>query len=169
MFSTETADLILHSMRRLGASWFDALLTQNITWVRGTATPGTLVNDSSTPYAASFTSFCEPPLGCALPNDAYFVSWPQTAAILRDAPHPEAAKLLHNFWVSKEYLEAGGPTWTVRTDMPEVYPSIFEQPNTDPSTFASFMADRVAVERLRFWFEKKLGTAQGLSPLDDNV
>jgi hypothetical protein len=46
---------------------------------------------------------------------------------------------------------------------------IMEQPNTDATGFAKFMADRAGVERLRFFFENKIGAAQGLSPLEDDL
>lgn len=100
------------------------------------------------------------------PTDAPFVTWPQTAAILKDAPHPEGAKLLHNWLLSDENLFAS-PQWTVRTDAPANFPNIFEEKNTNVTGFREFMLDRANVERVRFWFETRLGTAQGLSPLED--
>lgn len=42
-------------------------------------------------------------------------------------------------------------------------------PSTNPSAFGKWMADRANVERLRFFFEKRIGSAQGLSPLDDDL
>jgi len=42
-------------------------------------------------------------------------------------------------------------------------------PTTNTPDFPRWMQDRSKVERLRFWFENKLGTAQGLSPLKDNM
>lgn len=44
-----------------------------------------------------------------------------------------------------------------------------QQVGTDPTNFGRFMADRAAVERLRFFFEDRIGTAQGLSPLVDGI
>ena len=44
-----------------------------------------------------------------------------------------------------------------------------EIPSTDPTGFPNWMADRAAVERLRFFFEARLGSAQGKSPLDDGL
>jgi hypothetical protein len=44
-----------------------------------------------------------------------------------------------------------------------------EQPHTDAPGFAKWMADRDNVERIRFFFEDRLGTAQGLSPLIDDL
>lgn len=97
------------------------------------------------------------------------MSWAQTGAILAAAPHPEAAKLLHNFILSDEYQTLLG--WSTREDLPapEGASKILEQPNTDAPAFATWMADRENVERLRFWFEDRLGTAQGLSPIVDDL
>lgn len=104
---------------------------------------------------------------------APFVAWPQHAAILKDAPHPEAAKLLHNFVLTDEYQQASGG-WPVRVDatLPSdtvPYPAVWDMANTNASAFGPWMADRARVERLRFYFEDKIGSAQGLSPLVDDL
>ncbi|KKY21108.1 putative abc transporter [Diplodia seriata] len=96
-------DLIL---RRQGLAWFDALLAQNPRWVRGTATPATLVGSSNGSYVATFTTALglspPSPYNISFPSTSgAFVTWPQTGAILRDAPHPESAKLLHSFLATK--------------------------------------------------------------------
>jgi hypothetical protein len=52
---------------------------------------------------------------------------------------------------------------------PAGYSKIMEQAGTDPTKFSQFMADRAAVERLRFFFEERIGTAQGLSRLIDGI
>lgn len=46
---------------------------------------------------------------------------------------------------------------------------ILLQPNTNAPEFAEWMADREYVERLRFFFEDRIGSAQGLSPLEDDL
>ncbi|KAI6756961.1 hypothetical protein HG530_011559 [Fusarium avenaceum] len=165
-------DLILN---KYGTSWFNKLLEQKPRWVRGSATGPTLIADSKTPYVATFTSALgltsdTGPLNATFPKQSKFISWPQHTAILKDAPHPEGAKLLQNFLLSKDFQKGSG-FWPVRSDVsaPGGFPKFIDQPNTNPSAFAKFMGDRVRVERLRFWFEKRLGTAQGLSPLDDDL
>ncbi|KAF2191662.1 periplasmic binding protein-like II [Zopfia rhizophila CBS 207.26] len=158
-------------MQQLGSEWLESLLAQNPLWVRGSATPTAIISQSNNSYVASFIGGEADPssgLNTSFPTDAPFVTWPQTAAIFKDAPHPEGAKLLHNFLISKEWLESS-KSWTVRTDAPPDYPNIFDTPGTNPTVFQGWMANRNRVERLRFWFEKRLGTAQGLSPLDDNI
>lgn len=162
-------------MQQYGTAWFDKLLQQNPTWVRGTATPATLLERENNSLAATFTATVgfAPPEGINItfPSSGQFTSWPQTGAILRNAPHPEGAKLLHAFMLSSDYQKTLG--WSVRQDIgvPEgfKFPDILGMPSTNPTTFSRFMADRPTVERLRFWFESKLGTPQGVSPLDDNV
>lgn len=71
--------------------------------------------------------------------------------------------------LSDEHLQNGG--WSTREDIPAPLGAskILEQPNTNASEFARWMADREYVERLRFFFEDRIGTAQGLSPLEDDL
>ncbi|KAI8652101.1 hypothetical protein NCS56_01427000 [Fusarium sp. Ph1] len=162
-------------LKKYGTSWFNKLLQQKPRWVRGSATGPALVADPNTTYVATFTSglgLSKPqgPLNATFPKQGQFVSWPQTAAILKDAPHPEGAKLFHNFLLSEDFQKQSG-FWSVRSDVPAPvgYPNFIKMPGTNPSAFSKFMEDRTRVERLRFWFEKRLGTPQGLSPLDDDL
>ena len=39
----------------------------------------------------------------------------------------------------------------------------------DPPAFERFMLDRTLVEQYKLQFEQLLGTAQGVSPLDDDL
>ncbi|KAK0113031.1 hypothetical protein ONS95_014740 [Cadophora gregata] len=161
-------------MRQYGLGWFEKLLAQNPRWVRGSATPATLIASSNGTYAATFTSGVGvhgfDPINVTFPVEGSFVSWPQTGAILKDAPHPETAKLLHSWILSEEFQNSTG-TWTVRKDLapPAGFPSIFEMPGTDATKFSQWMSDRAAVERLRFFFEARIGSAQGLSSLIDDL
>ncbi|EGU85310.1 hypothetical protein FOXB_04177 [Fusarium oxysporum f. sp. conglutinans Fo5176] len=162
-------------LNKYGETWFNKLLQQKPRWVRGAATPQTLVRNSKTPYVATFTSAMGLTTGAGSLNATYpkksnFISWAQHTAILKDAPHPEGAKLLQNFLLSKDFQKTNG-LWPVRSDVapPAGFPQFINEPNTDPHDFMKFMSDRERVERLRFWFEKRLGTAQGLSPLDDDL
>lgn len=163
------------SLNQYGTPWFDRLLKQKPRWVRGSATGPALVADPKSPYVATFTSTlglgpAPAPFNATFPKQGRFVSWAQTTAILKDAPHPEGAKLFINFLLSKDFQRQSG-FWSVRSDVPapEGYPKFVDMPGTNPSAFAKFMGDRTRVERLRFWFENKLGTAQGLSPLIDDL
>ncbi|KAL1613376.1 hypothetical protein SLS54_010678 [Diplodia seriata] len=162
-------------MKQYGYAWFDALLQQNPRWVRGTATPATLVGSAnSSRSAASFTTTLggsvAAPYNISYPEQGTFVSWPQTGAIVRGAPHPESAKLLHSFMLSEQRQRTMG-VWSVRTDIPgpQGLPKILDMPGTDPTLFSKWMADRAAVERLRFFFEDRLGPADAISPLEDDI
>ncbi|PBP17387.1 ABC-type Fe3+ transport system [Diplocarpon rosae] len=160
-------------LEQYGLAWFDQLLAQNPRWVRGTSTTATVLRQNST-WIATFTNSLRPSAGGVLnatyPTEGKFVSWPQTGAILKDAPHPEGAKLLHNFLLSPEHQQTRG-SWSTRADIepPAGFPKIVDIASTEPAKFAEFMRDRGAVERLRFFFETKIGTAQGLSPLSDGL
>jgi spermidine/putrescine-binding protein len=164
----------MNSMEVLGTDWFDDLLKQRPRWVRGTATPLTILSTANYTQSVTFTSFGGFNPGknvkVGFPNDANFVSWPQTAAILKNAPHLESAKLFHNYLLSSEYQHT--VSWSVLQGINpsnSSYPDIMHMPHTNPTAFARFMKDRATVERLRFFFESRLGTAQGLSPLDDDI
>ncbi|KAI8947947.1 ABC transporter [Xylaria longipes] len=164
-------DLIL---QEFGIEWFDALLTQNPHWVRGTQTAATLMSSPNSTAAATFTSIVglspSAPLNISIPTKGHFNTWPQRAAILKDAPHPEGAKLLHNFILSKEYQRNTG-VWSVRRDVPAPagFPELIDIPSTDPTEFQRFLADRARVERSRFFFESKLGTPQGPSSVNNGI
>ncbi|KAJ4287291.1 hypothetical protein N0V90_012689 [Kalmusia sp. IMI 367209] len=164
----------LDSMQQYGYEWFEALLSQNPRWVRGTGTPVTLLSASNGTVAATFTAgiglSSSPPLQVALPTEGSFVSWAQRAAIFKDAPHPEGAKLLHNFLLSYEH-QNNTSSWSVLKDVaaPEGYPALMDVEATNPVDFDRFMGDRVRVERLKLFFEDKIGTPQGLSPLIDDL
>ncbi|KAM3542211.1 hypothetical protein ARSEF1564_004878 [Beauveria bassiana] len=164
-------DLIIEEF---GEEWFDKLLEQKPRWVRGTGTPATIAASDDHPEAAFFATGggfgTDGTLSFTQPTKGQYVSWPQRAAILKNAPHPEGAKLLHNFILSEEYQKAVG-TWSVRTDMPtpEGFPELKGNKNTDPNAFAKFMEDRGAVERRRFWYEAKMGPAVGKNPRDDDM
>ncbi|KAK1523345.1 ABC transporter [Colletotrichum paranaense] len=164
-------------MQQFGYEWFEKLLAQNPRWVRGTGTPVTLLTSPNTTLSATFTAGIglapTVPLNVSIPTNGTFVTWAQRAAIFRDAPHPEGAKLLHNFMLSDEYQSAATAAglWSVRKDVapPAGYPGIMDVETTNPVEFERFMGDRVRVERLKLFFEDKIGTAQGLSPLIDDL
>jgi hypothetical protein len=84
-------------------------------------------------------------------------------------PRPESAKLFHGWILSAEHQDVTR-TRTTRKDLapPTGYPDIMEMPGTDPKKFSKWMSDRAGVERLRF-FEDGIGSAQGLSPLEDDL
>ncbi|KAI3390603.1 hypothetical protein diail_9093, partial [Diaporthe ilicicola] len=163
-------------MNQYGESWFDKLLTQNPRWVRGTATPSTILKTANATEAATFTSYGSPyaagngsTTAVAFPVEGQFVSWAQVGGILKGAPHPESARLLFNYILSPAYQSS---QWSVRRDIPVPdtipYPDLWHMNGTNPTSFFQFMQDRPNVERLKLYFENRIGTAQGLSPLIDD-
>lgn len=153
-------------VQEYGWEWLDQLLYQDVQWVRGTATPAEIMlrNTSKT---ISFTTY--PPIegwiSVAPVSDPY-MSWTQTSAIFKDTNLPETAKLLQAFLISEEFqVSRGAPS--VRKDVGNT--TIWDAKNTDYVTFHQFMEDRDIVEQWRFVFEDKIGTAQGLNPLIDDI
>lgn len=161
-------------MQEFGYEWFEKLLAQNPRWVRGTGTPVTLLSSANSTAATTFTAAIglssSGSLNVTIPTQGSFVTWAQRAAIFKDAPHPEGAKLLHNFMLSYEHQNSTG-SWSVLKDVPAPagYPDIMDVTTTNPVEFERFMSDRVRVERLKLFFEDIIGTAQGLSPLIDDL
>ncbi|PBK59778.1 periplasmic binding protein-like II [Armillaria solidipes] len=155
-----------------------SFIAQDIKWVRGTATPTTILLDNNNDRAVSFTTenaFTNGSSGVfqQLPKSdfSHSVIWAQRAAIFETAEHPNAAKLYLNWFISKEHqADLGG--WSVRNDVPQqagLKPLSEFSGQLDPPAFERFMVDRNLVERFRFQFEQLIGTAQGLSPLDDDL
>ena len=74
-----------------------------------------------------------------------------------------------SFLLSKEFQQ-NWPLWSVRDDVPVIAGNkpLAEFTNTSPDDFRIFMRDRPLVERFRLQIESRIGTAQGLSPLEDN-
>ncbi|OOQ88317.1 putative abc-type fe3+ transport periplasmic component protein [Penicillium brasilianum] len=153
-------------IQQYGWEWLDQLLEQDVQWVRGTDTPSAIMlrDENKT---ISFTTY--PPaegwISVSPVSDRY-MSWTQTSAIFKDTKLPETAKLLQAYLISEEFqLTRGVPS--VRKDIGNS--TIWDSKTTDYVTFHQFMEDRESVEQLRFVFEDKIGTAQGLSPLIDNI
>ncbi|KAL2211163.1 hypothetical protein CC79DRAFT_1395332 [Sarocladium strictum] len=124
-------------MQDYSYDWFEQLLAQNPRWVRGTGTPVTLLRANNT-LAATFTAGIGlvpvAPLNVTIPSQGKFVTWAQRAAILKGSPHPEGAKLLHNFMISREHQQQTG-SWSVRKDVspPAGYPDLMDVSTTNPA------------------------------------
>lgn len=132
-----------------------------------------------------------------LPKDdfSHIVIWAQRAAIFKTAEHPAAAKLFLNFLLTKEQQLANGG-FSVRDDVPpqaglkrkfrptigrilcirmsaDPFLSILALSafagQLDPPAFERFMLNRPVVERFKLQFEQLIGTAQGISPLEDDL
>ncbi|KAK0206797.1 ABC transporter [Desarmillaria ectypa] len=154
-----------------------SFIAQDIRWVRGTATPrAVLLSDSERAVTFSTNSgFTNGSSGVyqQLPeSDFSLVSiWPQRAAIFQTAEHPTAAKLYLNWLLSEEHQSSSGG-WSVRNDIEQqagLKPLSEYKGLLEPTAFEKFMVDRDLVERYRLQFEQLIGTAQGVSPLVDDL
>jgi len=154
---------------KYGWQWLDQLQQQDIKWVRGTASGGEVIAEPRSNYSLTFTGYPTGNQSIAVPNE-YYMSWAQTSAIFKATKLPETAKLVQAFLVSQDWQTAqvaqGG--FSIRRDIATNSP-VWNATNTDPVRFHQFMLQRDVVEAWRFVFEDKLGTAQGLSPLIENI
>ncbi len=86
--------------------------------------------------------------------------WPQTAAIFKDAPHPNAAKLYISWLLDKEQQSRIG-TWSSRSDVP---PPAGLKPLVDyklANDFRAFITDEARANELRKRFEAYTGPVKG--------
>ncbi len=166
-------DAVLYQFDRIvglhGWDYMDRLLTQDVQWIRGTV-PARLVvqrGEKAATFTASGSLNPQPnsPLRFQLPRHEAFLSWPQTAAILAEARHKEAARLFLSWMASREATVARTAQWTVRRDVPAAqgFGPVTEY-NTALSAFRVFMRDRARVERLKSQFELLIGAPQGVNP-----
>ena len=94
-------DAVLYQFDRIiseyGWGYLDRLLTQNVTWFRGSAPARVAVEKGE--KAVSFTVSGSLAIAAnattkfVLPKNDSFLSWPQPFAIFKEAKHPAAAKL----------------------------------------------------------------------------
>lgn len=163
-------DAVLYQFDRIvseqGWGYMDKLLTQNVRWVRGSAPARIAVEKGE--KAVTFTA--SGPLSApanstskfVLPKSDSFLSWPQPAAIFKDARHPAAAKLYFSWLVSKEVQERSRQ-WPVRRDVATAAGPVFAY-NTYPGQFRAFLQDRVRLEQVRDQLEQYIGPMQGPNP-----
>ena len=86
--------------------------------------------------------------------------WPQTAAIFKDAPHPDAAKLYVSWLLEKEQQSQVG-TWSSRRD---VQPPSGLKPLSEyklANDFSAFVNDEARANDLRKRFEAYIGPIKG--------
>lgn len=166
-------DAVLYQFEQLvdqfGWDWLEALLEQDVQWVRGTQTPAQLIAEGK--KKVSFTTYNtlvdqpENPLRFRIPERTFFQSWYQTGAIVKDSPNQSAARLYLSFWLSRAQQE-NVFQWPAREDvsLPEGFGYVRNYPNTSPAGFREFMHDRGRVERLEGVFENYIGPVEGPNP-----
>jgi len=165
-------DAVLYQFNRIinehGWGYLDQLLTQNVTWYRGSAPARVAVEKGE--KAVSFT--VSGPLAIAenattkfvLPKNDSFLSWPQPFAIFREAKHPAAAKLYLNWLLSRE-VQDRSRQWPARRDaMVSGGYGPITQYKTHPAEFRFFLQDRARLEKVRDQLEQYIGPMQGPNP-----
>lgn len=95
------------------------------------------------------------------------MSWAQTAAILADTPHPEAAKLFMSFLTSSTFQSGNSFGSTPLNSLNKAAGvDLYTSNITDITKFRRWEHDRAGVEWWKNMFEEVLGTPQGPSPLE---
>jgi ABC-type Fe3+ transport system substrate-binding protein len=158
-------------VQQYGIEFMDKLKAQNVQWVRGTQTPRDAVLAGKYAIATGTSGpLVTPPNGAtalALPTSDPFLTWAQTGAIFKDAPHPAAARLYMS-WQLSYANQASASRFPIRKDIaPPIGIKPIAQYNTSPADFLAFMRDRARVERAKSLFERLIGPVEGISPLKD--
>ncbi|WP_058043547.1 ABC transporter substrate-binding protein [Streptomyces roseifaciens] len=162
-------DAVLYYFKQLtdkyGTGYLKELLAQNPKFVRGTADASGLVGTGG--YVANFgSSGSSSGLSkTSIPEKSPWVAWPQTGAILKDAPHKAAAKLYLSWILSKQGQQN---RWSARTDVatPAGRKGIFDYPNMNPLGLGAFMSDRAALDRYKALINLYVGDVKGANPAD---
>ncbi|MFE5867465.1 ABC transporter substrate-binding protein [Streptomyces roseifaciens] len=162
-------DAVLYYFKQLtdkyGTDYLKKLLAQNPKFVRGTADASGLVGTGD--YVANFGSSGSASglSKTSIPEKSPWVAWPQTGAILKDAPHKAAAKLYLSWILSKQGQQN---RWSARTDVatPAGRKGIFDYPNMNPLGLGAFMSDRAALDRYKALINLYVGDVKGANPAD---
>lgn len=145
-----------------GWEWLEALARQDVAFHRGTNSPGDAVDAGTKQVGVAGAATGGSGTTWVTPSEGHpFLAWGQRAALLRDAPHPEAAKLYLNWMLSTERQAAGFNGWGVRTDVIPGGGPIWTYENAHVAEFAAFMEDRAQVERWRQTMILYLGEVRG--------
>jgi ABC-type Fe3+ transport system substrate-binding protein len=178
--------LFANIVSRHGFSWLEGLAANNVTWVRGTATPGYKIveahHQTNSSLALSFSTYAEVSetwLSTALPTaeGEHIMAWAQSGAIFASTPRPEAAKLFLAWLVSESRQNstlAGVDGPSLRGTGGSVLMSLNKKLGVDVygsdlaqiTGFPLFEQDRYQVEWWKNMFEDVLGTAHGVNPLE---
>ncbi|MFF7073212.1 ABC transporter substrate-binding protein [Streptomyces pseudovenezuelae] len=165
-------DAVLYYFKQLtdkyGVGYLKKLLAQNPKFVRGTQDSSDLVGTGD--YVANFGSggSSNGLSQVTLPKTSPWVAWPQTGAILKNAPHKAAAELYLSWILSKQTQQHDIGTWSARTDVaaPAGRKGIFDYKNMNPLGLGEFMSDRTALDRYKALINLYVGDVQGVNPSD---
>ncbi|KAF7185406.1 hypothetical protein HII31_13253 [Pseudocercospora fuligena] len=159
---------------RYGYQWLYDLANNDVQWVRGTGTPGFQLIDlhnTTSKRVLSFTTHASADfLETKVPEaPEQYMSWGQTAGIIKGTPISESAKLFVSWLTSSERQNATAASGSssVLTTLNELYGvSPYTSNATQINGFRVFEQDRVTVEWWKNLFEEVLGSAQGKGPLE---
>lgn len=153
-----------------GWEYMDKLMAQEPTFLRGTVPTYNLVaaGDKVATFTVSGSLATSPDSAVKflLPRTEAFLSWPQTAAIFKNAQHPAAAKLFMSWVLTEAPQRDLAWQWSVRKDTPAPggYGPVFDY-NTSPEAFRAFMRDRESLDAFKAKIEQYVGPVKGPSPL----
>ena len=153
-----------------GWEYLEKLVASEPTRFRGPAMPYVAIYNGW--YTASFTTFWafEPfpnsKVRFMLPEEDFFMTWFQTAAIPTQAKNKAAAKLYLNWMLSEEF-HANWLPFPVRVgiEAPGGYKSVLHH-NTAPGDFHRLMLKRGQVERFRMQMLQLIGPVLGPTPVE---
>jgi len=165
-------DAVLYYFKQLtdayGFDYLKKLQAQNPTYVRGTQDSSDLVGTGN--YVANFGSggSFNGLSQVTFPKKSPWVAWPQTGAILKNAPHKAAAELYLSWILSKQAQTNDIGTWSARTDVPAPagLKGIHDYKNMNPLGLGAFLSDRTALDRYKARVGLYVGDVQGVNPSD---
>lgn len=158
-----------HIIRKYGVEFLYELKKLNPSFIRGTAAPAALVGQKSfMGNIVGYPTYPDQPSEAFIPEDDFFITWPQRAAMFRLTRHKATAKLFLAYLASYEFQSSRG-TWSTRIDVTELggLSPIEKYKNTDPLDFIEWMRDRKHIHELRMMFTEIFGEVKGESPLKD--
>lgn len=157
-----------HIIHKYGVEFLHELKKLNPKFIRGTAAPAALVGQKG--FLGNIVGYptypSQPSIGF-IPEDEFFITWPQRAAMFKLTKHKATAKLWLAYLASYEFQSSRG-TWSTRTDVTELGGlKPLDNYNTDPLEFIKWMRNRENIHALRLLFIKIFGEVKGESPLTD--
>jgi ABC-type Fe3+ transport system substrate-binding protein len=154
-------------VQKYGWAFMDKYMANDPKWIRGHLGVARAVAGDDADL--TFDTVANMSLGMkrrGLPTDVAWPAadlvpvWPQTTAVFKDAPHPNAAKLFITWFLAKEQQRRIG-TWSVRRDVP---PPDGLKPIFDyrlANGYRAFVTNAGLVDDLRKRFEGYIGKPQG--------
>ncbi|NIG55801.1 ABC transporter substrate-binding protein [Chitinophaga sp. Cy-1792] len=158
-----------HIIQKYGVKFLQELKKQNPVFVRGTAAPAALVGQKGfLGNIVGYPTYPDQPSQSFIPEDDFFITWPQRAAMFKLTENKAAARLFLAYLASYEF-QSGRGSWSTRTDVTELggLQPIQHYKNTDPLDFIKWMRNRNHIHELRSLFTEIFGKVEGESPLKD--